>query len=159
MSLSKRRLNSALPLAAIGALSFWLPDLLIEWLVRRSLIQAWWVPTLVLPTTFAAAYIFAGRRAEKKGIKHVGVAMLLGVWCTGGPFILFEWSLIGGPPLSGGVLNKLIVVVMSVLPPVSVFLSAYDGSLPGLLLLTVGAALFWGVRAGIAQIQLRRSLR
>jgi len=155
VSLAKQRSNSVLRLAAIGAFSFWLPDMLLRALDRGYSGVAWWVPTLILPTTFAAAYIFAGRRAEKRGFKHVGIAMFLGVWCVGGPFILFEWSLVGGPPLSGGFLNELIVVVMSVLPPITFFLSAYDGSLPGLLLLTVGAALFWGLRAGIARCSSR----
>jgi len=48
-------------------------------------------------------------------------------------------------------------IVRGAFPPVTAFMSAYDGSLPGLLALTVGAGLFCGVRASIKQIQLRRS--
>ena len=152
MPLVKPRLNPALRFAAMGALSFWLPDLALHWLARTFKGVDWfWVLTLTLPTTFAAAYIFAGRPTEKKGSRHVGVAMLFGVWCTGGMFILFEWRLIGGPALSGGFQNNLIVVVLSVFPPITAFYSAYDSSLPGLLLLTIGAALFWAVRAVIAR--------
>lgn len=152
MPLAKERPIRVLQLAAIGALSFWLPDLLLHCLIRMYKgIDSFWILTLTLPATFAAAYIFTGRPAEKKGFKHVGVAMVLGVWATGGIFILFEWSLLGGPAFSGGFQNKLMVVLLSVFPPVTFFYSAYDGSLLGLLLLTVGAALFWGIRAGIAR--------
>jgi|SRR5579871_223279 hypothetical protein len=151
MPFAKERPIRVLLLGAIGALSFWAPDLLLHWLIRMYKGIDWfWILTLTLPATFAAAYLFTGSPKEK-GFKHIGVAMLLGVWCTGGLFILLEWSLLGGPALTGGFQNKLMEVMLSVFPPVTFFYSAYDGSLSGLLLLTVGSALFWGIRAGIAR--------
>jgi len=152
MSLAKERPIRVLLFAAIGALSFWVPDLLLHWLIRMYKGIDWfWIVTLTLPATFAAAYLFTGRPMEEKGFKHVGVTMVLGVWCTGGMFILLEWSLLGGPASSGGFQNKVMEVMMSIFPPVTFFYSAYDGSLFGLMLLTVGSALFWGIRAGIAR--------
>ena len=103
-----------------------------------------WVVTLTLPATFAAAYIFTGRPTEKKGFKHVGVAMLLRVWCTGGIFILLEWSLLGGPALSGGFQNKLMVVMLSVCPPVTIFLLRLRRKPAWLTVAhSGGASLFW----------------
>jgi len=131
---------------------------MLQVLVRtyREANQLWYI-MFALPLTFTAAYIAVRRHAEKNDFKHPGVAMFLGVWCTGGLFIMFEWSLVGGPAWPGGFQNNLMLAIMCIFPPVTAFMSAYDGSLPGLLALTVGAALFCGVRASIAQIQLRRS--
>jgi len=158
MSLGQGRLNSALRLAAIGAVSFWLPDFLLQVLERtyREVNQLWYI-MFALPISFAAAYIVVCRHAEKDDFKHPGVAMFLGVWCTGGLFIMFEWSIFGRPSWPGGFQNNLMLAIMCVFPPVTAFMSAYEGSLPGLLALTVGVGLFCGIRASIKQIQLRRS--
>jgi hypothetical protein len=158
MPLVKGRPDSALRLAAIGAISFWLPDFLLHVLFRMySEAGELWYVMFVLPIAFAAAYIRVCRRADKNGFKYPGVAMFLGVWFTGGLFIMLEWNIVGGPAWPGGFQNNLMWAIMCLFPPITAFMSAYDGSLPGLLALTVGAALFVAVRAGIPQIQLPRS--
>jgi len=160
MSSSNEQTKLTLRLAGIGAFSFWFPDLVIHVLARMyaAVNQAWYI-MFALPVTFAIAYFVARGAAEIKGFRHAGVAMFLGVWCTGGLFIMFEWSVVGGPPWPDGMQNVMMWAIMCLFPPVTAFMSAYDGSLPGLVLLTIGAPLFWGFRAGATHIHFRRSSR
>ena len=81
----------ALSFAVAGALSFWLPDVAIHIAARRTFDSTHvWVITFLLPATFLFAYFVLRRFAVRRDFKWVGVAMLVGVWLTGGLFMMLE---------------------------------------------------------------------
>lgn len=71
-----------------GALSFWLPDVAIHIYAGRDLDSRHiWAITILAPVTFLLTYVVARTFAVKSDFTWLGVAMLLGVWFTGGLFI------------------------------------------------------------------------
>ena len=76
-------------LTIAGALSFWLPDLAIHVAARLDSAPARWDAAFVFlpPGTFLFTYLIARRVAVRRGLKRVGVAMLVGVWLTSGTFM------------------------------------------------------------------------
>jgi ABC-type uncharacterized transport system permease subunit len=87
----------ALSFAVAGALSFWLPDVAIHIAARRIFDSPQvWAITFLLPVTFLSAYVAARRFAVRRDFKWAGVAMLLGVWLTGGLFMMLAATASGG---------------------------------------------------------------
>jgi hypothetical protein len=150
-----------LKFALIGGLSFWLPDVA----VHLSFGHAFDSPqvrviTFLMPATFLAGYLMARRFAAKRDFKWVGVAMLLGVWLTGGLFMaLAATASQGGFAGPDGVRGGFLMAMLGTLPPFTYMMSAYDGSLGALLAATVGALLFWGIRSSGMPLPFRRSPR
>ena len=84
---TKRR-RLALSFAVAGALSFWLPDVVVHIVAGPNFDSRHvWVCTILMPATFLLAYVVARRFGMKRDFKWVGPAMLLGVWLTGGLFM------------------------------------------------------------------------
>lgn len=142
----KRRL--ALSFAVAGALSFWLPDVVVHIVAGPNFDSRHvWVCTILMPATLLFAYVVARRLGMKRNFKWVGPVMLLGVWLTGGLFM----TLATAPGSSGFVgvdgVGRLLIILFSVIPGVTFALAAYDGSLFALLAVTLGALLLCGVRA------------
>ena len=138
----------AILFAVAGALSFWLPDLAIHVHAARNFgSQQVWLITVLLPAIFLIAYVVARWFGAKWNFKWVGAAMLLGVWLTGGLFTTLAATASGGGFVGTGVLGSLLIILLSVIPIVTYILAAYDGSLFALLVVTIGALLFCGVRA------------
>jgi hypothetical protein len=141
--------HPALWLAIAGALSFWLPDLAIHIYAGRNLNSLHvWAITLLAPATLLAAYVVARRLAVGRNFRWLGAAMLIGIWITGGLFITLA-ATASGSGLAGphGVRDSMLMIVSSVIPGVTYILSTYDGSFWALLVVTVGALVFCGVRA------------
>ena len=115
--------------------------------------------TLVLPIAFLIAYLSLRQVAARRGYKSLGMAMLVGVWLTGGLFMeIAATSSGGGFAGANGVRDSLFMTALSVIPPVTYMFAAYDGSLFALLAVTVGAILTWGIRrSGMPVPYLRRS--
>ena len=76
-------------LAIAGALSFWLADLAIHVAASLDSTPARWDAAFVFlpPGTFLFAYLIARRVAARRGVKRVGVAMLVGVLLASGTFM------------------------------------------------------------------------
>jgi hypothetical protein len=77
--------------------------------------------------------------------------MLLGVWLTGGPFMMLAATASGGGfAVANGVQGALSLIAWSIIPLVTYMMAAYDGSLFALLAVSIGALLIWVVqRSGI----------
>ena len=143
---TKRR-RLALSFAVAGALSFWLPDVVVHIIAGPNFDSRHvWVCTILMPATFLLAYVVARRFGMKRDFKWVGPAMLLGVWLTGGLFMTLATASGSGFVGVDGV-GRLLIIVLSVIPVVTFILAAYDGSLFALLAVTLGALLLCGVRA------------
>ncbi len=137
-------------LAVVGALSFWLPDVIIHVLALRSFdFPHVWAITLVSPTTFPIAYLSLRRVAAHRDYGPVGIAMLLGVWSLGGLFmiviIVIATAALG---FAGGyhVGTLFMFLLFSWFPLLTWIMATNDGSLGALIIVTLGVLLFWGVR-------------
>ena len=143
---TKRR-RLALSFAVGGALSFWLPDVAVHFDTGPNFDSRHvWVCTILMPATFLFAYLVARRFGMKRDFKWVGPAMLLGVWLTGGLFMTLATTSGSGFVGVDGV-GRLLIIVFSVIPVVTLLLAGNDGSLLALLAVTLGALLLCGVRA------------
>jgi hypothetical protein len=84
----KRRSAMALSFAAVGALSFWRPDIAIQAHAGPNLDSRHaWAITLFAPAVFLLAYVVARNFALKTKFNRLGPTMLLGVWVSGGLFM------------------------------------------------------------------------
>jgi hypothetical protein len=143
---TKRR-RLALSFAVAGALSFWLPDVVVHIEAGPNFdSRRVWLCTILMPVTFLLVYVVARRLGMKRDFTWVGPAMLLGVWLTGGLFMTLATASGSGFVGVDGA-GRLLIIVLSVIPIVTFILAAYDGSLFALLAVTLGALLLLGVRA------------
>jgi hypothetical protein len=143
---TKRR-RLALSLAVAGALSFWLPYVVVHIDAGANFdSRHLWACTILMSATFLFAYVVARRLGMKREFKWVGPAMLLGVWLSGGLFMTLATA--SGSEFVGvdGV-GRLLIIVLSVMPVVTIILAANEGSLLALLVVTLGALLLCGIRA------------
>jgi hypothetical protein len=143
-----KRPRLALTFAVTGALSFWLPDLVIHINAGPNLDSrhAWLITTLA-PAIFLLAYVVARNLAVKRNFQWVGAVMLLGVWLSGGLFMMLAGMLSGNDFMGSSGAWRLVVLFLSVIPIVTYVLAAYDGSLFALLAVTLGALVLCGARA------------
>lgn len=140
-----------LALAALGAISFWLPDVVIHADAGPNLdARHAWAITLLGPAIFLVAYLGARRFALKRGFAKVGLTMLMGVWLSGGLFMTAAAILSRSEFIGGTGVWRLVAIFMSVIPIVAFILASYDGSVFGLLAITMGGLVILGVRASIA---------
>jgi len=148
----------ALTFAAIGALSFWLPDLAAH-AVAGCKFDSLHVRiiTFLMPAAFLSAYAPARRFAAKREFKWVVAAMLLGVWLTGGLFMTFAATTCGGG-FAGpdGIRGGFLMIVLSLIPLVTFMMATYDGSLLALLAVTIAPFLIWCVFASGVPLLFRR---
>jgi hypothetical protein len=143
------RLRLALLFAVSGALSFWLPEILIHLDAGPSLDSRHeWAITMVAPATFLVSYVTALKLARRRDFNWPGAAMLLGVWLGGGLFMTLSAMATGAEFMGATGIWRLVVILLSVVPIVTYILAAYDGSFFALLAVTLGGLIFWGVRTG-----------
>lgn len=141
----KRRLT--LSLAIAGALSFWLPDIAVHISAGPNFSSKHvWIISILMPAAFLLTYVCARRLLMKSSVKWICAPMLLGVWLTGGVFMMLAGTASGSGFIGVTGIWRIVVIVLSVIPIVTYILAAYDGSLFALLAVTVGALLFWGLR-------------
>lgn len=146
---ARRRLAFAFGVA--GAISFWMPDVIVHAEAGPNLAARHaWVITVLAPATFLFVYLVARRFALKHHFDRVGPMMLLGVWVSGGLFMTAAAILSGSEFIGGTGLWRLVPIVISVIPIVTYILAAYDGSLFALLAITLGGLLILGFRSSVA---------
>ena len=147
---SERRSRLTFLYAAIGALSFWLPDIALHVHAGPNLDSRHaWAITLLSPGMFLLAYVVAHRLALKQDFKRLGPAMLLGAWLSGGFFMTLSAMISGSEFIGGTGLWRLVVIFISVIPIVTFFLAASEGSLFALLAITMGGLLILGFRSSV----------
>lgn len=134
--------------AAAGAISFWLPDVVIHAASGPSMdARHASAMTVIAPAMFLLAYLVARRFALKHHFKGVGPMMLLGVWLSGGLFMSLAGILSRSDFPGGNGISRLLIIFVSVIPVVTFILAAYDGSLFALLAITLGGLLVVGFRS------------
>jgi len=145
-----RRRGSALAFAAAGALSFWLPDVAIHAQGGPNLdVRHAWTITVLAPLIFLFAYLVARRFALKRHFRMVGPTMLLGVWLSGGMFMTIGAILSRSEFIGGLGIWRLVMIFMSIIPVVTLFLAANEGSVLALLAITLGGLLILGFRSSV----------
>ena len=144
--------------AAIGALGFWLPDLIVHIVSGKGFDTAQLrLVTLVMPASLLITYLFACRVASNHGYVRPGVAMMLGVWLTGGLFTTLSSTAAGGAfAHAGGTVPSLIMIVAGVITIFTSMFATYDGSLFALVIVTVGALVIYAARESGFPISFRR---
>ena len=143
-----RRWGAVLGFAALGAVSFWLPDVIIHLDAGPNLdSRHGWAITLFAPAIFLVAYLVARMFAAKRGFSRLGPTMLLGVWLSGGLFMTVAAIASGSEVIGGTGLGRLVVIIASIIPIVTFVLASVDGSLFALLAVTVGGLLICGLRS------------
>jgi hypothetical protein len=74
--------------------------------------------------------------------------MLLGVWLSGGIFMMISATAGGGGFVGpNGVAGTLLVLLLSLFPIYTCIMATYDGSLFALLAATLGPFLIWCVQS------------
>ena len=138
----------ALMFASVGALSFWTPDFAVHAWAGHSLdSHHLWAITCLMPTTLLIAYVISRRRARVNGFAWVGLAMVIGVWLTGGLFIMLNATVGGAGFATAGVVPSVLAIFGSVIPILTCMLATYDGSLAALIIATAAALLIWAFEA------------
>jgi hypothetical protein len=128
-------------LMAVGGFSFWIPDVLVH-LVRGDKFGRWDVllVSVVLPVTFLAGYRRAAKRFKDESCRSVVGALILGVWLFGGFLMVVGASFAGGGFATADTLQgAAILTLASAVPPFTFMMSAYDGSMLALLIVSVKA--------------------
>lgn len=133
-------------LLLLGALSFWLPDVLLHAARGYSFagLDAIFL-SVGLPLAFFPAYLWAKRLYGKSVL--AAPWMLLGVWLLGGFFMQVGASFSGGGFAAGALSDLTVLLLLCFFPPATFIMATYDGSLFGLLLVTLLAVVAWVVEA------------
>jgi hypothetical protein len=151
MQWSSIKWSLVLRLMLLGAVGFWLPDVLLH--ASRGYnfnSRDVWHVTAAAPLTLFVTFLLAKRTT--KGARHsqVGPSMLAGVWLLGGISILLGASFSGGGFTSPDGRWLALTILLSVFPPYTLIMATYDGTLGALLLVTAVALIVWATqRSGI----------
>jgi hypothetical protein len=143
------RVGAAISFLLVGAVSFWMPILLIQiYATDGKQINALWL-TLILPLTLLTGFHLIGRASVEHGSRiPASIFTLVGLW-TSGPLISFAVIILSGniglftqtDPESAHFLLFLLFFPFS-----AIFLSAQSGYLPALVLGSVGVVILDRIR-------------
>lgn len=125
----------------VGALAFRMPDLLSAVVRRTALVDAIRpLPmTALLPAILVAVY-FVARRYREAAEPAPSIAVLLGtgVWLLGPLSMTLTATFLGGGFSKGNSLESAgYVLLLTMFPPGTFTMSAYDGSLGALILMSI----------------------
>lgn len=133
-------------LLLLGALSFWLLDVLLHAAEGYDFFGLdVWLLTVAMPLLFFAAH-FGAKRLYGRSVL-VAPWMLLGVWLLGNSFMMIGASFSEGGLAIGPFKDTLWMLLLSLLPPSTFMMATYDGSLFALFLVTGLAVVLWIVEA------------
>ena len=143
-----RRPRLALSFATAGALSFWLPNVVVHIGAGPNFDSRHvWLITILMPAAFLLTYVVAREFAIKQHFRWGGATMLLGMWMTGGLFMTIAAMASGSGFVGASGVWRLVIITLSVIPIVTFILATFDGSVFPLLVVTLGALLLSGFRA------------
>jgi hypothetical protein len=148
--MSLRTPSRVFRLMAIGAVGFWLPDTLLH-AVRNYKFGGVdvLVISIVMPLTFLGTYLLAAKHHRGESRRGVIGLLIAGVWLFGGTFMMVSASFSGGGFAGpNGSQGSVTLVLASVVPIVTYMISAYDGSLGALLVVSGGAVVVFLVNKG-----------
>jgi hypothetical protein len=129
--------------ASLGAISFWIPDVLLHAVRRYSFDSPdLWIITIASPLVSFIACV-AGARLLNVTPGAAAIRMLLGVWLFGGACMIVGASFSGGGFVGPGVRGTLLLVAVSWVPVYTWMAATYDGSLFALLIASGGLFLAW----------------
>lgn len=114
----------------IGAVGFWLPDILLNAFDATS----FWRSTALPLLGFLIAYKLA-KDGRSRTNASIAVFMIVGVWLLGSTAMMIAASVSGGG-FRSGITETIVVILLGLLPPYTFIISVYDGSVIGLLLTT-----------------------
>jgi hypothetical protein len=139
-------------LTLLGAIAFWLPDVLVHALRRCDFDgRDVRIVTIACPVTTLIAFFVAKRTDKTDPSQSVFPALVAGVWLFGGLFMLVGASFAGGGLLApDGARGAMFWILLSLVPIYTFIMATYDGALAALLLVTAFAVPIWLVeRSGI----------
>jgi hypothetical protein len=144
MQWSSVKWSRLIKLSLLGAVGFWLPDVLLH-AVRGCNFNARDVRivTAVAPLTVLITFLLAKRLGKGAPNKQVGPPMIAGVWLFGGLFMVVGASFAGGGFVSSNGGQSVVVLLLSIIPVYTFIMATYDGALGALLLVTAIAFFVW----------------
>jgi hypothetical protein len=153
--MSVQSLSSFAKLMLLGALSFWIPDVLWHAATAGKEIPglvALTIPTVSMPLCLLATYLFLKRRLRSQVDQPIGPPLMLGIWSLGGLFMAVGTSFQGGGFLGpDGFRGGIELALLAILPVYTYVIATYDGSLGALLVASVAAIVI-----GVRQMRSRR---
>lgn len=141
----------------LGAVAFWLPDILLSAYRANSLLLFTVVPTF----GFLAVYHIAKDLRPSTSKPSTAIFMMIGVWLLASTAMMISASFSKGG-FAQGIVDTLGVVVLGLIPPYTLIMTAYDGSLLALLITTclaVGAHFLFELDHWIVPPSLRTRLK
>jgi hypothetical protein len=133
-------------LMLLGAVGFWLPDVLLHALRGYNFDgRDVRIVTIASPVAFLVT-VFVVNWANKTTPRlQIIPSLIAGVWIFGGLFMMVSATIGGGgfKAPAGGV---IIAILLSLLPIYTFVMATYDGALAALLLVTAVAFLVWIVQ-------------
>ncbi len=139
--MSLRTPSRIFKLMALGTACFWLPDVLLH-AVRGDKFGRGDVLliSIAMPLTFLGAYLLAAKQYRGESRRGVVGLLIAGVWLFGGLFMMIGASFSGGDFAGPNGLHSAVTLTLtSVVPIFTYVMSAYDGSLLALLIVSMAA--------------------
>jgi hypothetical protein len=138
MNKSTARLKLYILFLLIGALSYWLTDIAIHFMLRGVNIV---LQTVVVPIVVALTYFYSRKKIGQQFAVGFPLFMILGIWMFGPLGIAIGATPVGGTFLELGNLKDFFS--LWAIFPLSIFImSTYGGSLWGLVLTTMMLIVF-----------------
>jgi hypothetical protein len=133
---SSSRFRTAVTYMFVGALSFWMPDVVLSALLPNGHVLLI-TDTLVLPTVALSSYFIVLRHRPAK-VPSLSLWMVVGILFFGSPFMLWTATLKGGGTHSLVPRDYLFEPLFMLFPPYTFMLSGYDLTLFALLITIIG---------------------
>ncbi len=120
----------------LGGLSYWLTDIAIHFILK-SASAAWIISlTVVVPIVVLLTYFYVRKKLDLKYTVSLPLFMLVGIWFLG-PLGMGIGAIPTGGTFFESLNLKMLLSVWAVFPLSTWVMSAYSGSLGGLLLTTI----------------------
>jgi hypothetical protein len=132
------RWSRLIKLMVLGAVGFWLPDVLLHaWRRNNFNARDIGIVTTVAPLMLLIIFLLVKHNDKVIPQKQVAPSLLAGVWMFGGLFMLLAASFSSGGFTSLSASESVTRVLLSVIPIYTFMMATYDGTLGALLLVTV----------------------
>jgi hypothetical protein len=138
----------------VGALSYWVPDILVQWL---HLPKSIWIflLTFFVPTVVGVTWFLLSRKVPHSGYPvGLPLSMLLGIWMLGPLAMAIGTLPSGGTFLEPDQLESFLVI-WAAFPMTTFMMATYSGSLGGVGLATLTLVIA-AIASGIKLVVSRR---